>query len=390
MTKLSLAKLFATTLLASSSLMAHAQIAPLTPPPPPIPGGPGQGLYEGVVELNQITREGGGQWYRVSLVRPMTLGRVQISVLSASVKIHEASIVTENRNRVNLSLLRNTAVIGEGQTVSSEGLFTVQAERAILIDIRAESFGAYADILVHAISPEGTPELTLGELPPSRPQPPPVRPQPPAPRPQPQPPVYPQPPVRPGQPPQQYGDLFGYCQDMDHQQFYKAKQFAYSTQGMDLMEDGAVNWALNYNNTHACGTIQEYIARFNPLRQVAYSTQGLDMTSQEAARFAENMADYVTREYALQLSQTIQAVRSFAYSTQGLDMTSQDAGLLARRWAENRCEDASVVRQIQAQFTKEYNFAYSTSGLNLTSQEAIRYAANRVAYMTRCGFLLAR
>lgn len=394
MTKLSFAKLFATTLLVSSFTAAHAYITPSNPPPPPIPGGPGQGFNEGVVELNQITRKGGGQWYRVSLVRPVLLDRVQISVLSASVKIHEASLVMEDRNRVPLSLLTNTGVLQAGQSVQSEGLHTHTGRRAILIDIRAESFGAYSDILVHALSISDIPELVGGEAPPSRPQPPPVRPQPLPPRPQPpvqpQPPVYPQPPVRPGPPPSQYGDLFGYCPDYDHRQFAEAKRFAYSSQGIDLLDAEATQWALNYNNTHACGTIQEYIARFTPLRQIAYSSQGLDLLSAEAVRFALNLADYVTRAEAQEMSQTIQAVRSFAYSAQGLDMISADAGMLARRWVENRCEGPAVVRQIQQQFVKEYNFAYSSSGLNMTGADARRYAASRVAHMTRCGFLIAR
>lgn len=375
MNKLSFAKLFATALLASSFTVglpvAHAYVTPGAPPP--IPGSPGQGLYEGVAQLNQITRKGGGQWYRVSLLQPISLSRLEISVLNASVKLHEVSVVTENRARVNVLALSNTPVVTAGQAIASEDLYL--NSRVILVDIRAESFGAYSDILVHALSSEGTPQLVVGDV---APQPPPVRPQ-------------PQPPVRPSpQPPTYGGDLRGYCADYDHQQFYAAKQFAYSSQGVDLTEQDSVQWALNYNNTHNCGTIQEFIARFTPLRSIAYSSQGLDLTSQEAARFALNMAEYVSRAEAQEMSQTIQAVRNFAYSTQGMNMTSQDAGMLARRWVESRCENASVVRQIQQQFIKEYNFAYSTSGLNMTSQDAVRYAAGRVAGMTRCGNLLVR
>jgi hypothetical protein len=368
MNKLSFAKLFATALLASSftvsSQVAHAYITPGSPPP--VPGAPGYGLYEGVAQLNQITRKGGGQWYRVSLLQPLSLSRLEISVLNASVKLHEVSVVTENRARVNIQALMNTPIVTAGQAIASENLYL--NSRVILIDIRAESFGAYSDILVRALSQEGTPQLVVGDV-----------------APQPQPPVRPSP-----QPPSYGGDLRGYCADHDHQQFYKAKQFAYSSQGVDLTEQDSVQWALNYNNTHNCGTIQEFIARFTPLRTIAYSSQGLDLTSQEAARFALNMAEYVSRAEAQEISQTIQAVRTFAYSTQGLDMTSQDAGMLARRWVESRCENASVVRQIHQQFIKEYNFAYSTSGLNMTSQDAIRYAAGRVAGMTRCGNLLVR
>lgn len=381
MTKLSFAKLFASTLLVSSVSMAQSYITPSNPPPPPIPGGPGQGLYEGVVQISQITRKGGGQWYRVSLNRPMGLNRLQISVLSAAIKVHEVSMVTESRNRINVSLLSNTPVIQAGQSIDSEGLFL--SNKIILIDIRAESFGAYADILVHVLSSEGQPVLYTGDQPP-RPQPQPPAPQPPPVRPQPQPPVYPQPPQS------GYGDLFGYCPDYDHQQFVEAKRFAYSSQGVDLLEADATQWALNYNNTHACGTIQEYVARFTPLRAIAYSSQGLDLLSADATRFALNLADYVTRAQAQEISQTIQAVKSFAYSSQGLDLLSADAGLLARRWVENRCEGPVVVRQIQQQFIKEYNFAYSSQGLNMTGADARRYAAGRVANMTRCGFLLAR
>lgn len=369
MTKLSLVRLFASTVLVSSALCAHAYVTPSAPPPPPIPGAPGQGLYEGVAQLNQITRKGGGQWYRVSLRRPLSLNRVEVSVLRASVKIHEVSIVTERQTRMSLRALSNTPVVSSGQVIASEDFYL--NERVSLVDIRAESFGATSDILIHALSQEGTPDLIVVDLAP----PPPVR---------------PQPPVRPEPPPSYGTDLGGYCRDVNHTQFYEAKNFAYSPQGLNMNQDQATQWALNYNNTHACGTISEYSARFTILRGIAYSPEGFNMTGQDAARWALQLVEYTGRPEAQQMEATIKAIRSFAYSPRGLNMSSQEAGSLARRWVENRCEGTSLIRDMQARFEREYDFAYSPQGLNMTREEATRYAINRVGYMSRCGYLLAR
>lgn len=214
---------------------------------------------------------------------------------------------------------------------------------------------------------------TDGPLPPL----PPVPPQPPLPPQPPQPPLYPGP------------DLRGYCEDWDHSQFTAAKSFAYSTQGLDMTDANATNWALNYNQSHACGTINEYKARFSVLKNFAYSTQGLDMTAAQAIQYALSKVEFVTVEEAQRMQNTLSAIKNFAYATQGLDLTGTEAARIAREWIDRGyCEDANGVQAIASQYKRDFDFAYSSGGLNYDRARAKEYALSRVRGMSRCGDLL--
>ena len=72
------------------------------------------------------------------------------------------------------------------------------------------------------------------------------------------------------------GDLAGQCDDGDHSQFIRAKAFA--REEVTVWDQEATSWALAYNNTHKCGTIADYIARYEALFEYAYSESYLNMT----------------------------------------------------------------------------------------------------------------
>lgn len=103
-----------------------------------------------------ITRQTGGQWYRISLQDPMSLNNVQVQIQRANVRFHDASIVTANGRRLPLFELSNTPVLGQYAVLNS---YVNTNEPIVAIDIRAESFGGYADIEVSATSNEGNPSL---------------------------------------------------------------------------------------------------------------------------------------------------------------------------------------------------------------------------------------
>lgn len=198
-----------------------------------------------------------------------------------------------------------------------------------------------------------------------------------------------QPPEHPPQNPNPpMTDLRGHCLDPDHSQFRRARSFSYSLEGLDLSEEEAVQWGINYNNSHKCGTIQEYIARFTPLRNIAYSKRGLNLSSREAALFALEFVESVTSIQTKEITRTITTMKDFAYSSDGMNLSDSEASELARRWVKNNCENSAKINLIRQRFKKEYSFAYSPSGLNLSSQEAVSYAARKVAPMSRCGNLL--
>lgn len=186
-----------------------------------------------------------------------------------------------------------------------------------------------------------------------------------------------------------YGSLRGYCPDYDHQEFYAAKTFAYSTSGMDLSSDQSAQWALNYVQTHRCGTIKEYVARFKALYSMAYSTSGLNMSAANARAYSAERVEYVTEPQIQQIVETATAVRSFVYSTSGLNRDSATAGRVAMAWIDRgTCGNAQEVEMIRQHYSKEYAFAYSTSGLNMSSNGARDYALGKISRYTRCIDLL--
>lgn len=170
--------------------LAHAE----TPLPPPVPG-PSQQIQEGTIEVQRITRKAGGEWYRISLRKAVTLARIELMALSMKIKIHEGSVITTNGDRIAIREFANVAVTDAGVAIASENLNI--NDRITAIDIRAESYGGYADIRVLAVSTEERPQLVLGNAKPEKP-PAPKPPAPPAP--QPPPPPVPQPPSRPDRP----------------------------------------------------------------------------------------------------------------------------------------------------------------------------------------------
>lgn len=225
------------------------------------------------VTISSVTRSSGGNWYRVFVQNQIRLDRITISPRSARVKIHEVSLITSSRQRQDVSAFRNSSVIAIGASLTSEYLSS--SESIVAIDIRAESYGGYSHIVVSAESSDGRPSLSLSENDYQTPSP------------------RPNPPVRP--PSGHYGSsLRGYCEDYDHRQFYLAKEFAYSSAGVNLGSADATTWALNYNKTHACGTIEEYRQRFVTLFDMAYSSASLNMGSADARQYALNNAENIT------------------------------------------------------------------------------------------------
>ncbi|WP_413289699.1 RT0821/Lpp0805 family surface protein [Bdellovibrio sp. HCB337] len=128
-----------------------------TPPPPP----PNYGQYQGSVQVNAITRRTGGAWYRLTLHRPLSLTNIELRVLRANVRLHEAALVTDYNQRLPIYELSNTPVLGTNTVVGS---YINRNERIVAIDIRAESYGAYSDILVNVTSPEDYPYLSVTQF----------------------------------------------------------------------------------------------------------------------------------------------------------------------------------------------------------------------------------
>jgi hypothetical protein len=110
------------------------------------------------VQINGVTRQAGGEWYRLNLRQPLQVSNIDISVLRANVRIHEAAVVTDRQQRIPLYDLSNGQVLGTGAYI---GTFVNSYDRIMAIDIRVESFGDYADLGVAVTSPEGYPVIDV-------------------------------------------------------------------------------------------------------------------------------------------------------------------------------------------------------------------------------------
>jgi hypothetical protein len=235
--------------------------------------------------------------------------------------------------------------------------------------------------------------------PPNPPVPNPPTPQPPVPQPPvPQPPISQPPNPQPPYPPYPGSDpdevqapsLYGYCGDYDYSQFRQAKNFAYSGSGLNYDDQTATQWALNYNRTHSCNTISEYAARYRALYNFAYSGSGLNYDSYQARDYALSKVETMSVDGAQFMFQRYRAIYNFGYSGAGLNLSSYTARNLGLEWLSNFCENQNELPNITSRFRAEYNFAYSGSGLNMDSRSARIYAADRVQYMSKCGFLIVK
>lgn len=138
-------------------------VRPVPPVAPVAPGRPGQydppgrGQYEGRETIYRITRRSGGEWYRLTVDNAMRLSRLEVAVLSAGVKIHEAYVHTDRGEKIRVRELIGASA-RRGDVIFSENLNLRDRVRAI--DIRVESMGGEADIELTAVSTDGRPRLS--------------------------------------------------------------------------------------------------------------------------------------------------------------------------------------------------------------------------------------
>lgn len=125
-----------------------------TPPPP-------ERYYEDTVQISAVTRKSGGEWFRLTLRRPVSIENLQILALSAGVKIHEARVHTAFGRTQYIAEMTPSRTFYAGDRVSAS-YFTY--ERVQAIDIRAESMGGFADLRIRVISNDDYPRMDVGRF----------------------------------------------------------------------------------------------------------------------------------------------------------------------------------------------------------------------------------
>ncbi|GEM_PF-1679013 len=127
-----------------------------TPPPPPSYG---HSRFQSTAQLSQVTRRTGGEWFRISLYRPLSLSQIQMVTHHAGLSIHETWVYLANGQRQQVHGLSGAQRLYAGGSAISEDLSHLRTVQ--VIDVRVESMGGVADILVNVLSNESQPSLSV-------------------------------------------------------------------------------------------------------------------------------------------------------------------------------------------------------------------------------------
>jgi len=129
--------------------------------------------------------------------------------------------------------------------------------------------------------------------------------------------------------------------DRYQQTFLKIKNFAYSSQGLNLTNEGALNYATNWTTQQPCSYADKFIVDFTRIKNFAYSSQGLNMTNENAVNYTKTMVPRICANISFE--QIFSKHYNFAYSSQGLNMTTENA----RRYAQPKAEAEGFVCSIR-------------------------------------------
>lgn len=131
---------------------------PYQPPynPPPVYNPPPSTHNESSIVLNSITRRGGGEWHRITLNYPIRIDYIQTQMLSYSAQIHEAYVTTRSGARYQVRELSGTGTFSSRRASEILNIY----EDIIAIDLRIESMGGYADMMVTVVSSDGSTSLS--------------------------------------------------------------------------------------------------------------------------------------------------------------------------------------------------------------------------------------
>lgn len=131
---------------------------PAPPTQPDLP--PSQGQFEGVGRIDQVTRNQGGEIYRLDLSKALPLVRIEAKSKLGRSKVYSTNLVTDKNERIPVRQLAGIYVDEASQAISSELLNTDATITAI--EILAEAMGGESALEIKAFSTKEAPKLALG------------------------------------------------------------------------------------------------------------------------------------------------------------------------------------------------------------------------------------
>lgn len=132
---------------------------PPAPPVQPTPP-PSEVQYEGIGLIEQVTREKGGDLYRLNLVKALPLVRIEAKSKLGRIKIYSVNLVTDKNEKIPVRQLGGLNLDEPMQPVSSE-VFDVK-NIIVGIEVLSEAMGGEASLEIKAFSTKEAPKLSLG------------------------------------------------------------------------------------------------------------------------------------------------------------------------------------------------------------------------------------
>ncbi len=123
--------------------------------PQPIPS------YEGIGKIADITRQTGGDTYRLDLAKALPLTSLKAKPKTGRVKIISVTLVTDKKDRIPVKAMTNVVLADTNPALVSEALSPDTS--VAVIEVQAEAMGGAASLDINAISNKEVPQLALRE-----------------------------------------------------------------------------------------------------------------------------------------------------------------------------------------------------------------------------------
>lgn len=132
---------------------------PPAPPSSPTPP-PSETQYEGAGRIDQVTRDRGGDLYRLDLIKALPLVRIEAKSKLGRMKIYSVTLVTDKNDKIPVRQMMGIGVDEPMAPISSEIFETKTGIAAI--EVLAEAMGGEASLEIKAFSTKEAPRLALG------------------------------------------------------------------------------------------------------------------------------------------------------------------------------------------------------------------------------------
>jgi hypothetical protein len=108
------------------------------------------------------------------------------------------------------------------------------------------------------------------------------------------------------------------------------KNFAYNVNGLNMNDQDASNYALQWTQNYACSAAPGFIRDGLNIYSLAYEANGFNMNASDATQYTKNALERRCQS-GVNFAQEGQAYYNVAYSSSGMNMNASDASAYAQK-----------------------------------------------------------